>query len=166
MVTLTLNGRVVEVDAPDDMPLLWVLRDTLRLTGTKFGCGLGQCGACTVHVNGQAMKTCQLPVRDVAGAEIKTIEGLSPDGSDPVQLAWVMEQVPQCGYCQSGQIMAAAALLDSDEKPTDDAIDVAMSGNICRCGTYNAIRRAIHRAADMRAGITSTDGAGASGGDR
>ena len=166
MVTLTLNGRVVEVDAPDDMPLLWVLRDTLRLTGTKFGCGLGQCGACTVLVNGQAMKTCQLPVRDVAGAEIKTIEGLSPDGSDPVQLAWVMEQVPQCGYCQSGQIMAAAALLDSDEKPTDEAIDVAMSDNICRCGTYNAIRRAIHRAADIRAGITSTDGAGASGGDR
>jgi isoquinoline 1-oxidoreductase alpha subunit len=166
MVTLTLNGRVVEVDAPDDMPLLWVLRDTLRLTGTKFGCGLGQCGACTVHVNGQAMKTCQLPVRDVAGAEIKTIEGLSPDVSDPVQLAWVMEQVPQCGYCQSGQIMAAAALLDSDEKPTDEAIDVAMSDNICRCGTYNAIRRAIHRAADIRAGITATDGAGASGGDR
>ena len=163
---LTLNGRRRGDLVPDNLLLVDYLRDVAGLTGTKIGCDGGECGACTVHVNGQAMKTCQLPVRDVAGAEIKTIEGLSPDGSDPVQLAWVMEQVPQCGYCQSGQIMAAAALLDSDEKPTDEAIDVAMSDNICRCGTYNAIRRAIHRAADIRAGITSTDGAGASGGDR
>ena len=148
MVTLTLNGRVVEVDAPDDMPLLWVLRDTLRLTGTKFGCGLGQCGACTVHVNGQAMKTCQLPVRDVAGAEIKTIEGLSPDGSDPVQLAWVMEQVPQCGYCQSGQIMTAESLLRETPNPSDEEITATMTGNLCRCMAYTRIHKAIKTAAN------------------
>ncbi|MDA0313089.1 MAG: (2Fe-2S)-binding protein [Gemmatimonadetes bacterium] len=158
MVTFNLNGQTVEVDVADDTPLLWVLRDTLHLTGTKFGCGLGLCGACTVHVDGLAQPACQIPVSTADGTVITTIEGLSSDGSSNVQAAWVAEQVPQCGYCQSGQIMAAAALLASNADPSDAAIDVAMSGNICRCGTYASIKRAIHRAAAMNAGVISTDG--------
>lgn len=149
MVTFTLNGRLQEVDVPADTPLLWVLRDTVQLTGTKFGCGIGQCGACTVHLNGTAIRSCLTPIGAAAGAEVTTIEGISEDGSHPVQRAWVEEQVPQCGYCQSGQIMSAVALLDRTRRPTDEDIDGAMNGNVCRCGTYNAIRRAIHRAAEM-----------------
>ena len=146
-----------------DTPLLWALRDTLRLTGTKFGCGIGQCGACTIHVDGSPVRSCQFPTSGAAGTELTTIEGLSPDGSHPVQLAWVEEQVPQCGYCQSGQIMSAAALLAGDADPSDASIDAAMSGNVCRCGTYVAIRRAIHRAAQIQKRLISTDDAG---GDR
>ncbi len=160
-VTLTVNGETRTVEAAEDSPLLWVIRDKLHLTGTKFGCGIGQCGACTVHLNGTPVRSCQLPVTAAAGAEILTIEGLSPDGSHPVQRAWVEEQVPQCGYCQSGQIMSAVALLARDPRPDDDAIDAAMSGNVCRCGTYGAIRRAIRRAAELRAATAETDGAGA-----
>ena len=158
MVTLTVNGEVREIDAPDDTPLLWVLRDVLALTGTKFGCGMGICGACTVHVNGRALTSCQIPLRDAAGSEVTTIEGISQEGPTLVQTAWVMEQVPQCGYCQSGQIMAASALLATNQEPTDEDIDNAMSNNICRCGTYSAIRRAIHRAADMNAGAIASEG--------
>jgi isoquinoline 1-oxidoreductase alpha subunit len=147
MIRFNLNGAPVEVDVADDMPLLWVLRDVLDLTGTKFGCGLGQCGACTVHVDGTAMRSCQLPASFLAGKAVTTIEGLSADGSHPVQQAWIAEQVPQCGYCQSGQIMSAAALLAKVPAPTDEQIDEAMRGNLCRCGTYPRIRKAIHRAA-------------------
>jgi aerobic-type carbon monoxide dehydrogenase small subunit (CoxS/CutS family) len=146
-VTLRINGREAQVDVPEDMPLLWVLRDRLDLTGTKFGCGIGACGACTVLLDGEAVRSCQMPASALAGREITTIEGLSPDGSHPVQQAWVEAQVPQCGYCQSGQILAATALLRKNPKPTDADIDAAMAGNICRCGTYQRIRRAIHRAA-------------------
>lgn len=160
MVTFTLNGRLQEVDVPADTPLLWVLRDTVQLTGTKFGCGIGQCGACTVHLNGTAIRSCLTPIGAAAGAEVTTIEGISEDGSHPVQRAWVEEQVPQCGYCQSGQIMSAVALLDRTRRPTDEDIDGAMNGNVCRCGTYNAIRRAIHRAAEME-GETTLMGEGA-----
>lgn len=149
MATLRVNGRAVEVDVPGDTPLLWVLRDSLRLNGTKFGCGIGQCGACTVHLDGAAVRSCLLPVSGAEGAEITTIEGLA--GAHPAQVAWVEEQVPQCGYCQSGQIMAAAALLATETDPSDEAIDDAMSGNVCRCGTYGPIRRAIHRAAAIQA---------------
>jgi isoquinoline 1-oxidoreductase alpha subunit len=146
-ITLTVNGqsRAVEVEA--DTPLLWVIRESLGLTGTKFGCGLGQCGACTVHIDGAATRSCVTTAKAAAGKRITTIEGLSPSSSHPLQRAWVAEQVPQCGYCQSGQIMSAAALLARTPKPTDAQIDTAMSGNICRCGTYQRIRRAIHRAA-------------------
>jgi aerobic-type carbon monoxide dehydrogenase small subunit (CoxS/CutS family) len=143
----TVNGKRQTADVPGEMPLLWVLRDTLGLTGTKFGCGLAECGACTVHVDGRALKSCSVSVADVAGKRVTTIEGLSPDRSHPVQRAWIEEDVPQCGYCQSGQIMAAVALLARTPHPTDADIDQAMRGNICRCGTYEAIRRAIHRAA-------------------
>ena len=146
-ITFTLNGRSQSVDVPDDTPLLWVLRDTLALTGTKYGCGMAQCGACTVHLDGQAIRSCSTPVGAAAGKKVTTIEGLSADGSHPLQQAWVAEQVPQCGYCQSGQIMQAAALLTQTPKPTDAEIDAAMAGNICRCGTYQRIRAAIHRAA-------------------
>ncbi len=149
MVRFVLNGRTQEVDVPEDTPLLWVLRDSLKLTGTKFGCGISQCGACTVHVDGQAVRSCQLPISAVQGARVTTIEGLDGGGEHPVQRAWVEEQVPQCGYCQSGQIMSAAALLREIPAPTDDDIDRFMSGNICRCGAYGPIRRAIHRAADL-----------------
>ena len=152
MPKFTLNGEAREVDVPGNNPLLWVLRESLELTGTKFGCGIGQCGACTVLLNGQPIRSCLFPVNGVEGAEVTTIEGLSPDGGHPVQRAWVEEQVPQCGYCQSGQIMSAVALLATRERPTDADIDTAMSGNVCRCGTYGAIRRAIHRAADLLAG--------------
>ena len=132
-----------------DTPLLWVIRENLGLTGTKYGCGRSLCGACTVHVDGQATRSCVTPVSSVAGKEITTIEGLSPDGSHPVQLAWIADDVPQCGYCQSGQIMSAAALLAKNPKPSDSDIDDFMSGIVCRCGTYQRIRRAIHRAAEM-----------------
>jgi aerobic-type carbon monoxide dehydrogenase small subunit (CoxS/CutS family) len=146
-VTLRINGRDAQVDVPEDMPLLWVLRDRLDLTGTKFGCGIGACGACTVLLDGEAVRSCQMPASALAGREITTIEGLSPDGAHPVQQAWVAAQVPQCGYCQSGQILAATALLRKNPKPTDADIDAAMAGNLCRCGTYQRIRAAIHRAA-------------------
>ena len=146
-IELKLNGKRVSVDAPPDTPLLWVLRDSLHLTGTKFGCGIGQCGACTVHIDGAAQKSCQFPVAAVAGKSVTTIEGLSADGSHALQRAWIAEQVPQCGYCQSGQIMRAAALLAATPRPTDADIDRVMSENLCRCGTYQRIRRAIHRAA-------------------
>jgi len=150
-IDFTLNGKRQSVDVPGTMPLLWVLRDTIGLTGTKFGCGVGQCGACTVQIDGQATKSCQTNVSTVAGKRVTTIEGLSVDRTHPVQRAWIEIDVPQCGYCQSGQIMAAAALLQKTPKPTDADIDTAMQGNICRCATYRAIRQAIHRASDLTA---------------
>ena len=146
-LNLTINNRQYQAEADPAMPLLWVLRDVLNLTGTKFGCGMGLCGACTVHINGEAVRSCATPVGSVGGKKITTIEGLSSDRSHPVQIAWIAEQVPQCGYCQSGQIMSAAALLAKNPHPTDAEIEKFMSGNICRCGTYQRIRRAIHRAA-------------------
>jgi isoquinoline 1-oxidoreductase subunit alpha len=146
-VTLNVNGRDHEVDIAPEMPLLWVLRDELGMTGTKFGCGVGLCGACTVQVDGQALRSCSAPAGVLAGRKITTVEGLSPDRSHPLQKAWIVEGVPQCGYCQSGQLMSAAALLAQTPHPTDAEIDTAMSGNLCRCGTYQRIRRAIHRAA-------------------
>ena len=145
--TLLINGASTQVDVDPDTPLLWVLRDHLNLTGTKFGCGVGQCGACTVHLDGQPTRSCQWVVKDVGTRKITTIEGLSTDGSHPVQRAWLAEQVPQCGYCQPGQIMSAVALLEEKPHPTDADIDDAMAGNICRCGTYQRIRQAIHAAA-------------------
>jgi aerobic-type carbon monoxide dehydrogenase small subunit (CoxS/CutS family) len=147
LLTLRVNGRTHSVDVPPDMPLLWTLRDIIGLTGTKYGCGMAQCGACTVHVDGQAVRSCVTPASSVVGREITTIEGLSPEARHPVQLAWVAEEVPQCGYCQPGQVMSAAALLASNPRPSDADIDRAMSGNLCRCGTYERIRKAIHRAA-------------------
>ncbi len=147
-ITLRVNGSERKVDVSPDTPLLWVLRDTLQLTGTKFGCGAGLCGACTVHVDGEARRSCSTPVAQGAGKNITTIEGLSPaSGLHPLQQAWIAEDVPQCGYCQVGQIMSAAALLAKTPQPSDDQITEAMSGNLCRCGTYDRIRRAIHRAA-------------------
>ncbi len=146
-IRIKVNGESRTVDVAPDTPLLWVLRDTLGLTGTKFGCGASLCGACTVHLDGEAVRSCVTAVSAAGGREITTIEGLSKDRSHPVQRAWIAEQVPQCGYCQSGQIMAAAALLKSKPQPTDADIDDAMSGILCRCGTYQRIRRAIHRAA-------------------
>jgi isoquinoline 1-oxidoreductase subunit alpha len=150
--TFILNGQSQTVDVNPDMPLLWVLRDTLNMTGTKFGCGMALCGACTVHINGEMTRSCITPISSVAGKKVTTIEGLSADGSHPVQQAWIAEDVPQCGYCQSGQIMSAAALLAKKPNPTDSDIDDFMSGNICRCGTYQRIRKAIHRAAVTPAG--------------
>ncbi len=149
-ITLTINQQKRTVEVEPDTPLLWVLRDTLALTGTKFGCGLGQCGACTVLLDGEAMISCQMHVGDCQGKTITTIEGLAANRSHALQKAWIAEDVPQCGYCQSGQIMAAAALLARKPKPTDADIDMAMSNNLCRCGTYNRIRRAIHRAASAK----------------
>ena len=151
MITLNVNGKTHRLDVEDDAPLLWVLRDELGLTGTKFGCGIAQCGACTVHLNGVAARTCVLAAKDAEGAKIVTIEALSPDGNHPAQVAWAAEDAPQCGYCQSGQIMAAAALLRTHPQPTDEDIDREMS-NLCRCGTYPRIRKAIHRAAALAAG--------------
>ena len=148
MISLQVNGKRYEVEVPHNTPLLWVIRENLGLTGTKYGCGISQCGACTVHVNGEAVRSCVTPVSSVAGKEITTIEGLSADNTHAVQQAWIADDVPQCGYCHSGQIMAAAALLARNPQPTDADIDRAMSGNICRCGTYQRIRRAIHRAAE------------------
>lgn len=147
-IHLVVNGQEHQVEASPDTPLLWVLRDTLGLTGTKYGCGTGLCGACTVHVDGEAQRSCILPVAELEGKQITTIEGLSPDGSHPLQVAWLAENVSQCGYCQPGQIMAAAALLAHTSKPTDADIDAALGNNLCRCGTYQRIRRAIHRVAE------------------
>ncbi|HSE52866.1 MAG TPA: (2Fe-2S)-binding protein [Gemmatimonadales bacterium] len=146
-VTFTVNGKSATVDVAPDMPLLWVLRDVLDLKGTKYGCGISQCGACTVHLKGVATRSCVLPVSAVRGAEITTIEGLSPDGTHPLQRAWEELDIPQCGYCQAGQLMSAAALLAKTPKPTDADIDAAMNGNLCRCATYLRIRQGIHRAA-------------------
>ncbi len=146
-LTLEINNRQQIVDADPEMPLLWVLRDLLNLTGTKYGCGIGLCGACTVHIDGSAVRACQTPVSTVEGKQITTIEGLGKDRLHPVQQAWIEEQVPQCGYCQPGQIMSAAALLSQTPRPTDAEVDEAMAGNLCRCATYFRIRSAIHRAA-------------------
>ena len=152
MIKLNVNDKELEADVEEDTPLLWVLRDTLGLTGTKYGCGMALCGACTVHLDGQPIRSCVTPVSAVGVKRVTTIEGLSPDSSHPVQRAWVELDVPQCGYCQSGQIMSAAALLANTPQPSDADIDAAMSGNICRCGTYQRIRAAIHRAAQLKAG--------------
>ena len=150
-IHFTLNGKPQTLDVNPDMPLLWALRDALNMTGTKFGCGMALCGACTVHINGEATRSCITPVSTLAGKKVTTIEGLSADNSHPVQRAWMEVDVPQCGYCQSGQIMTASAFLAKTPHPTDAQIDDAMSGNICRCGTYNQIRKAIHAAAKMQA---------------
>jgi isoquinoline 1-oxidoreductase alpha subunit len=150
MTSITVNNQVLNVDAAPETPLLWVLRDHLAMTGTKYGCGIALCGACTVHIDGVAMRSCVLPLRAVEGKTITTIEGLSANRSHPVQRAWIELDVPQCGYCQSGQIMSAAALLRSNPRPSDADIDAAMAGNICRCGTYPRIRQAIHRAAALK----------------
>ena len=151
MITLKVNGKQLQADVDPNTPLLWVLRDALGLTGTKYGCGMAQCGACTVHLDGQAIRSCVKKVADAVGKNITTIEGLSSDLSHPLQKAWLEIDVPQCGYCQSGQIMSAAVLLSEKPKPTDTDIDEAMCGNICRCGTYSRIRQAIHRAAELKA---------------
>jgi isoquinoline 1-oxidoreductase subunit alpha len=152
MLRLNVNGKAVETDVDPQTPLLWVLRDTLGMTGTKYGCGMALCGACTVHLNGQPVRSCTTLVGDVGEQPITTIEGLSADRSHPVQQAWLELDVPQCGYCQSGQIMSAAALLAQNPAPSDQQIDTAMAGNICRCGTYPRIRAAIHRAAQLKGG--------------
>jgi len=151
VIELKVNRKDYMADVSPDTPLLWVIRETLGLTGTKFGCGMAQCGACTVHLDGEAVRSCVTSVARAAGKDVTTIEGLSDDLRRPLQQAWIAEDVPQCGYCQSGQIMAAAVLLRENPKPTDDDIDDCMTGNICRCGTYQRIRRAIHMAAEMRA---------------
>jgi len=147
MAKLNVNGRECTVDVASDTPLLWVLRENLNLTGTKFGCGMAQCGCCTIHLDGEAVRSCVTPVSRAEGKSITTIEGLSPNLGHPLQQAWIAEDVPQCGYCQSGQIMSAAVLLRENPRPTDEDIDQAMCGNLCRCGTYQRIRKAIHRAA-------------------
>jgi len=152
MISVTVNGKAQQVDVEPDVPLLWVVRENLNLTGTKYGCGIAQCGACTVHVDGSPVRACVTPVSAVAGKKVTTIEGLSTMNDHPVQKAWIEVDVPQCGFCQSGQIMSAVALLDSKAAPTDQDIDSAMSGNICRCGTYQRIRAAIHRAAALKGG--------------
>jgi len=149
-VRFTLNGKPQTVDTAPAMPLLWVLRDTLGMTGTKFGCGMALCGACTVHIDGQPVRACVTPISSVASKRVTTIEGLSPDRKNPIQQAWIEEDVPQCGYCQSGQIMTAAALLAKTANPSDADIDEAMRNNICRCGTYQQIRKAVHLAAEMK----------------
>jgi isoquinoline 1-oxidoreductase alpha subunit len=152
VVTFKVNGKQVNVDVDPSTPLLWVLRENLGLTGTKYGCGMAQCGACTVHIAGQAVRSCVASVSRAAGKEVTTIEGLSADLNHPLQKAWIELDVPQCGYCQSGQIMSAAVLLREKPQPTDEDIDQAMTGNLCRCGTYPRIRQAIHRAADLAKG--------------
>jgi isoquinoline 1-oxidoreductase subunit alpha len=152
MISVTVNGKAQQVDVEPDVPLLWVVRENLNLTGTKYGCGIAQCGACTVHVDGSPVRACVTPVAAVVGKKVTTIEGLSTMNDHPVQKAWIEVDVPQCGFCQSGQIMSAVALLDSKAAPTDQDIDSAMSGNICRCGTYQRIRAAIHRAAALKGG--------------
>ncbi|MBR9989520.1 MAG: (2Fe-2S)-binding protein [Gemmatimonadetes bacterium] len=159
-VTIHVNGTRHTIDVPPEMPLLWVLRDILDLKGTKFGCGIAQCGACTVHVNGNPTRSCITRASVVDGAEIRTIEGLSPDGTHALQRAWMELDVPQCGYCQAGQLMSAAALLEDNPAPTDEDIDRAMNGNLCRCTTYLRIRRAIHHAAAIRGRQSPVDGAG------
>lgn len=148
-ITLNVNGANYEVDAEPETPLLWVLRDNIGLTGTKFGCGIAQCGVCTVHIDGQPVRSCTATASSAVGKVVKTIEGLSTDNSHPVQQAWIENSVPQCGYCQSGQIMTTAALLEKNPSPTDSEIDTALSGNLCRCGTYPRIRKAVHRAANL-----------------
>ena len=153
-VRLKVNGKARTLDVPSDMPLLWALRDELDLKGTKFGCGAAQCGACTVHVNGAPTRSCVLPVSAVQGADVTTVEGLSPDGTHALQRAWEELDVPQCGYCQAGQLMSAAALLAKNSQPTDGDIDAAMNGNICRCATYLRIRQAIHHAAELKVEAT------------
>jgi isoquinoline 1-oxidoreductase subunit alpha len=150
MIQLTVNSKQYSVEVPPDMPLLWVIRDVIGLTGTKYGCGIAQCGACTIHVEGEAVRSCVTPVSKAVNKQITTIEGLSNDNSHPVQKAWLLEDAPQCGYCQSGQIMSAVLLLKENPEPTDQDIDDAMSGNICRCGTYPRIRKAIHTAARLQ----------------
>ena len=157
-VSFKVNGKPRSVDAPADMPLLWVLRDVLDMKGTKFGCGAGLCGACTVHYNGTATRSCQLPISTVQGASITTVEGLSPEGTHALQRAWDELDVPQCGYCQAGQLMSAAGLLAKNAKPTDAEIDAAMAGNICRCATYLRIKQAIHRAAELKSEVTQVGG--------
>jgi aerobic-type carbon monoxide dehydrogenase small subunit (CoxS/CutS family) len=149
MIEITVNGQAHRLDADPDMPLLWALRDIIGLTGTKYGCGIAQCGACTVHLDGAPVRSCQTRMADAAGRHVTTIEGLHPEGRHPVQLAWIAGQVPQCGFCQSGQIMSAAALLAENRRPSDAEIDAAMAGHICRCGTYQRIRAAIHAAASQ-----------------
>ena len=148
-IKLSINGKEHQVDIEPETPLLWVIRDSVGLTGTKFGCGIAECGACTVHIDGRAVKACSTPVSSAVGKQITTIEGLSEDNTHPVQQAWIENGVPQCGYCQSGQIMAATALLSRSSNPSNSEIDAAMSGNLCRCGTYLKIRKAIHRAAEL-----------------
>src|SRR5882672_11629980 len=170
MTKLTVNDRLMDTDAAPDTPVLWVLRDHLGMTGTKFGCGMALCGACTVHLDGAAVRSCVLPVSAVEGRAITTIEGLSPDRSHAVQKAWLEIDVPQCGYCQSGQIMSAAALLHRNPNPSDAEIDAAMSGNLCRCGTYPRIRKALHRAAELQGagaapGVGGTRGADSGSGE-
>jgi len=152
MISLTVNGKAQQVDVEPDVPLLWVVRENLNLTGTKYGCGIAQCGSCTVHVDGSPVRACVTPISAVAGKKVTTIEGLSTMNDHPVQKAWIEVDVPQCGFCQSGQIMSAVALLNAKASPTDEDIDNAMSGNICRCGTYQRIRAAIHRAAALKGG--------------
>ncbi len=152
MISLTVNGERHDIDADPEMPLLWALRDLIKLTGTKYGCGIAQCGACTIHINGQPARACVTPVSAAVGTEIRTIEGLSPDATHPVQQAWIELDVVQCGYCQSGQVMAAAALIEQNPSPSDADIDAAMNGNICRCGTYPRIRAAVKRAAELKRG--------------
>jgi isoquinoline 1-oxidoreductase alpha subunit len=164
-ISLKVNGTTRTVDVPPDMPLLWVLRDELDLKGTKFGCGANRCGACTVHIDGVAQRTCTLPVSRAAGAVITTIEGLSPTGAHAVQQAWEELDVPQCGYCQAGQMMAAAALIEKTPKPTDAQIDTALNTNLCRCATYLRIRAAVHRAAAIKTGAGAVGGSGASRND-
>jgi isoquinoline 1-oxidoreductase alpha subunit len=151
MISFSVNGAAAQVDVDPSTPLLWVIRENLGLTGTKYGCGMAQCGACTVHLDGEAVRSCVTPVARAQGKSVTTIEGLSPDLSNPLQVAWIEIDVPQCGYCQSGQLMSAAILLRDKPQPTDDDIDEAMTGNICRCGTYPRIRKAIHRAAEIAA---------------
>jgi isoquinoline 1-oxidoreductase alpha subunit len=161
---LTVNGKATTVDVPADMPLLWVIRDVLNLKGTKYGCGVNQCGACTVHMAGRAVRSCQITASAANNAVITTLEGLSPDGSHPVQVAWSEIDVPQCGYCQPGQMMSAVGLLAKNTKPTDAEIDTAMNGNICRCGTYPRIRQAVKRAAALMASGAHPTSSGAAGG--
>ncbi len=157
-VQFSLNGKSQSVDASPEMPLLWVLRDVLGMTGTKFGCGMALCGACTVHINGDAVRSCITQIQSVAGKSVTTIEGLSADGTHPVQQAWIEEDVPQCGYCQSGQLMTAASLISKKSNPSDVDIDEAMRGNVCRCGTYLHIRRAVHRAAELHTAQVKAQG--------
>ena len=162
-IKLTVNGRSQTVDVAGDTPLLWVLRDVLNMKGTKYGCGVAYCGACTVHLNGKAVRSCQTPASAAANQQITTVEGLSVDGSHPVQQAWIEIDVPQCGYCQAGQMMSASALLAKNSKPSDSDIDAAMNGNVCRCGTYLRIRQAVHRAAAIAATRKSAPSASAKG---
>ena len=160
---IKVNGQSASVDVPGDMPLLWVLRDVLNLSGTKYGCGIGQCGACTVHLGGQPVRACLTPISMVGDKAVTTLEGLSPDGTHPVQIAWREIDVPQCGYCQAGQMMSAAALLAKNTKPSDKDIDLAMNGNLCRCGTYLRIRQAIHKAAELATSASTRPAATAGG---